>query len=222
MEDILNQIQEDIINLNGQELKERILDYHPYDVAKVLEELDDELRDKVLSLLEPSEAADIFEYLEEEDAAEVLSDLDSDTSSKIISNMELDDAVDIINELDEDVSKVDEDIKQDILEAAKYDDTMAGSIMTDNFLAIDVNMNVGEAMKVLVKESNEQEVIDILFVLEDEKLVGQIDLKDLIIARKKELIKDLMDTNFKAIEAKDDIKDAVDMIVSHSEQAGPV
>lgn len=227
MEDILNQIQEDIINLNGQELKERILDYHPYDVAKVLEELDDELRDKVLSLLEPSEAADIFEYLEEEDAAEVLSDLDSDTSSKIISNMELDDAVDIINELDEDVkeeivSKVDEDIKQDILEAAKYDDTMAGSIMTDNFLAIDVNMDVGEAMKVLVKESNEQEVIDILFVLEDEKLVGQIDLKDLIIARKKELIKDLMDTNFKSIEAKDDIKDAVDMIQEYNLLALPV
>ena len=227
MEDILNQIEQDIINLSGNELKDKILSYHPYDVAKVLEEIDEELRDKVLSLLEPSEAADIFEYLEEEDAADVLSDLDADTSSKIISNMELDDAVDIINELDEEtkeeiVSKVSEDLKKDILETAKYDDTMAGSIMTDNYLSIDVDMNVGEAMKVLVKESNEQEVIDILFVLEEEKLVGLLDLKDLIIARKQEKIKDLMDTNFKYIDANGDIKDALDMIQEYNLLALPV
>ena len=227
MEDITKLIIEVIENESGQSLKEKILEYHPYDVAQALSQVDDDLRDKVFSLLDASEAADILEYYNIGEAADILEDLDAKKSSEIISNMELDDAVDVLNEIDEDkkdeiVENIDSDVKEDILEVAKYDENMAGSIMTDNYLSIDVNMNVGQAMQRVVKESNEQEVIDIIFVLDGEKLVGTIDLKDLIIARKMEFVKDLMDTNFKFIEAHDDVHKAVEMIKEYNLLALPV
>ena len=227
MEEILKNIIEDIENKDGQDLKNAILDYHPYDVANALKEVDDELRDKVFSLLSPGEAADIFEYYETDEAAEILEDFDAKKSSEIISNMELDDAVDVLNEIDEDkkeeiVQNIDKDVKADILEVAKYDDNMAGSIMTDNYLSLDVAMNVGQAMQKVVKESNEQEVIDILFVLDGDNLVGTIELRDLIIARKMEHIVDLMDKNFKSIEATEDITEATDIIREYNLLALPV
>lgn len=227
MEDILKIIIEDIRNKDGQDLKNAILDYHPYDVASALKEVSEDERDKVFSLLSPSEAADIFEYYETDEAAEILEDFDAKKSSEIISNMELDDAVDVINAIDEDkkeeiVQNIDKDVKEDILEASKYDENTAGSIMTDNFLSLDVNMSVGEAMQKVVKESNEQEVIDILFVVDNEELVGTIELRDLIIARKMERVVDLMDKNFKSIEASDNITDATDIIREYNLLALPV
>lgn len=227
MENILLLIEEDIKNLNGKELKDKLLEYHPLDIANALKELEDEDVKKVFGLLDASEAADILEYYEEEEAADVLEELDTSTSSEILSEMELDDAVDIVNELDEEfkdkiVSKIDEEVKQDILEMAKYDDNMAGSIMTDNYLSLDINMTVGEAMQKVIRDSDEQEVIDILFVLDNDLLVGTIDLKELIIARKKQLIKDLVDENFKYIEATSDILEATEMVKEYNLLALPV
>ncbi|MBO7078281.1 MAG: magnesium transporter [Bacilli bacterium] len=227
MEDIVKKIIEDINSNDGQDLKNAILDYHPYDVANALKEVDDDTRDKVFSLLSPGEAADIFEYYETDEAADILEDFDAKTSSEIISNMELDDAVDVLNEIDEDkkeeiVQNIDKDVKEDILEASKYDENMAGSIMTDNFLSLDVNMNVGQAMQHVVKESNEQEVIDVLFVLDNDCLVGTLELRDLIIARKMERIADLMDKNFKSIQATDNITDATSIIKEYNLLALPV
>ncbi len=227
MKDINMEIQNDILNLNGDELKNKILAYHPLDVANVLKEMSDDERKKVLDLLSPAEAANIFEYLNEEESADILEDMDSNKSSKIISNMELDDAVDVVNELDESVklniiNKIDEDVKQDIIELSKYSDEQAGSIMTDNYLSLDVDMEVSSAMMKLVKESTEQEIIDILFVLDGEKLVGLVDLKDLIIARKTEKIKDIMSTNFKFVEDTQDIKEATDIIKEYNLLALPV
>ena len=227
MEDLLLQIKNEINELNGQELKEKILEYHPYDVSRALKEVDEEERKKVFDLLSPSESADILEYYEEDEAADLLTDLDAKVSSKIISNMELDDAVDVINELEDDIKEnivknIDDDVKQDILATAKYDENMAGSIMNDNYFSLDVNMPVSKAMQKLVKESNEQEVIDVLFVLDNHKLVGILDLKDLIIARKQEMIKDIMDVNFKYIDATSNIKDATDMVMEYNLLALPV
>ena len=228
MEEVVREIIDVIENQNGEDLKNSILSYHPYDVANALKEVSDDLRDKVFSMLSPSEAADILEYYEESDAADILEDFDAKKSSEILSNMQLDDAVDVLNEIDEDkkeeiVNAIDEDVKEDILEAAKYEENMAGSIMTDNYLALDVTMNVGEAMQRVVKESNEQEVIDILFVTDsNEKLVGVLELKDLIIARKMEKIADLMDENFKYVSPYDDIFKATDIIEEYNLLALPV
>ncbi len=230
MEEIKDEIRniiESIESLDGENLRKIIIDSHPYDVSSALIEVSEELRDKVLQLLSPSEAADILEYLDTEESADILEDMDSKKSSSIISEMEVDDAVDVINALDDDIKNeviehIDEEIKQDIIELSKYSDDEAGSIMTDKFLSLDVSMSVSNAMQRLVKESNDQEVIDFLFVLDNNILVGIIELKDLIIARKNEKIKDLMDSNFKYINAHDYIRDATDLITEYNLFALPV
>ena len=74
MEDITKLIIEVIENESGQSLKEKILEYHPYDVAQALSQVDDDLRDKVFSLLDASEAADILEYYNIGEAADILED----------------------------------------------------------------------------------------------------------------------------------------------------
>lgn len=227
MNNDISQIKNDIINLNGQDLKEKILRYHPYDVSYVLTRLDKEYEKKVFDLLTPAEAADILEYYSVSEGADVLEIMDTNKSSKIISNMELDDAVDIMKEIDDDkkeelIDKIDDEKQKDIIELAKYSEDEAASIMTDKYLSLDISMSVTDAMKKLVNESTSQEMIDVLFVLDKEELVGIVDLKNLIIARKNQFIKDIMDKNIKTIDAKDSIISARNLFNEYNLLALPV
>ena len=214
--ELLDMIIEVLNTKDTQKINEKILSIHPYDVASILKDLDDEQLTLLFKSLNNEQTADIIAYIEDdEDAKELFEKLGIDKSAEIISEMETDDAADIINTLDEDTKeelakKLDKDVVEDIKELAKYDEDMTGSIMTNNFFTLNVKDKVSEAMKKLVKEVSDQEVIDTLFIVDDEDhFLGTIDLKDLIIARKNELIKDIFDKNNIHCEDTDSIVDAV-------------
>ena len=112
--------------------------------------------------------ADIFEYLDEVDAANFLKELDIEHGTSVLSEMEVDDAVDIINELEEDASSYLENLEledqKEISYLSAYEEDTAGSIMTTNYLEVDADWDVKEAMKYLIAEANEVEIVDPLFV----------------------------------------------------------
>ena len=183
MIDINEQILEDLNEENLSILHDKLIEYHPYDIANIFMDLSLEQQEKIKQALNPLEFADIISYLDVEDTLPIIEHLDEHDSAEILSAMESDDAVDVIQALDD----------KNRNKVLKYLDD-------DTFLDI----------KELIKESNEQELIDYLFIVdEDEHLKGIVSLKDLIVANKDENIQNIMITNFKTINAKDDIKDAV-------------
>jgi len=56
-------------------------------------------------------------------------------------------------------------------------------VMNTHILTLSPTMDVKDAMKSVVKRSNDDTLIDILYVVENNILLGAVDLKDLIIAR---------------------------------------
>lgn len=167
----------------------RLLARHNFaDVAEVME-----------NVLTPEEAVACFQYLNVGQAAQVLASVNEALQhacltsmptvmgSRILRMMPTDDAVDILQEMDTTDS-------QKILEEMPFDtetrtlhhlmmeepDTAAG-IMSTDFIQVSVEASVGEAMS-LIKRAEEKDFIYYVYLVDaDDRLVGVVSLKRLII-----------------------------------------
>lgn len=226
--ELLENIRQLIINNNKEELKHILTDSHPYDVASILDDLEDSEVDYILSLLDEKELADIFEYIDEDKVAKIMERIDSSLSANIITEMESDDAIDVIKSLDSETKQkiapyISKEQLTDMKELAAYDENEAGSIMTNNYLKVSYKSTIPQVMKIVVNESNEQEIIDTIFVVnEKNELVGLIDLKQLIIARKDTPLKDIIETKFKSCQDTSEIAQASNTLKEYSLLVLPV
>ena len=91
-----------------------------------------------------------------------------------------------IVELDEDdkdtyLELMDDDTKDEMEELSEYDDDEVGSIMDTDFIEISADIDVKEAMKVLVNEAPDVATINTLFVVDNDKFVGTLDFRRLMM-----------------------------------------
>lgn len=205
---------------NLQVLRQSLIKIHPYDLAQTFVSLKAEERLKIYASLNDQELANLFSYLEIDDSADYLEELDIQKGASVLEHMEVDDATDILLEIDNEsqvknyLNLIESETRDELSYLSSHDEDLAGSIMTTSFIKIDSHLDIKEAMKILVQEANETEVIDPIYVCENNKLVGIIPLKELIIARSPNKIKDIMktkviavDVNHNAVEAAEKIRD---------------
>lgn len=212
---------------NLKKLREKLLEFHPYDIASIIPKLEPEERNKLYACLTNKELADIFSYLEGKDSALLFHELESAKGAAILEEMEVDDAVDLLQELDEEkageyLDLVEDEKREDLRYLATQESTSVGSIMTTNFIEIDADFDVKEAMKILVREAGEAEVIDPLYVTKDGKLVGILDLKDLILARSPLKVGEIMKTHFVYSEKNEELEEAAAKIRDYGLSSLPV
>lgn len=209
MENLFDKIRLLLEEEHDQErLKEAFLDLHPYDIASILPLLTPQERQDIYEILTYEEIADIFEYIDNNELViSFLDEMSKKEGALIIDEMEPDDAADILK--DDGASKyldlIDEEQKDDVIYLMSHDEDTAGSIMTTNYIELSQNDDVKIAMKKLFQNASESEMIDILYVVEDERLIGTLTLHDLIVARSPKLVGEIMDTNLIYCEVSDDI-----------------
>lgn len=179
-------IKERIQEKKYKEAYEAFIMLHPHDQAEVFVSLDVEDQVKLLSYLDDTELSFVLSYLEPSLSAFILSELSLSKQQAIFDQMEIDDAVDIIEELPLENQEAILPILQDsesMKKLLKYSDSEAGSLMTDNYIQIHASMDIKEAMKELIKMAPEAENISNLFVVDEGKYEGIVDLTRLIKAK---------------------------------------
>ena len=82
------------------ELETMLDEYHPFDLAKALMELDQGIQATLLTHFELDFSASIIEHFEEEDAIAILKRIPKEHAVKIVDRMETDDAVDLLKYLE--------------------------------------------------------------------------------------------------------------------------
>ncbi len=200
--EILNEIKALIESKKKKELRKRVIDSYPYDVAKCIQELEFKEINYLFKCLDIKVIASILEYMEVNEVVMLFEQMKDNDVALILINMETDDAIDIIKSLSkEKKSRISLFIPKKKLaymkELASFNEDEAGSIMTNNYFVVSENSNVPTIMEKLIKECSEKEVIDTIFVInEKNELKGLIDLKQLIIARKDTDIKSIINTKF--------------------------
>jgi magnesium transporter len=207
-------------------LKEKIQEYHENDIAAALEMITKEERIKLYHILDAQRLSDIFEYLEE--IQPYFEELTVRKRVGVLSCMEADTAVNLLRELPKAersmlIDLMDDEAQRDITMIASFDEDEIGSRMTTNFIEINSDLSVKQAMHALVSQAAENDNISTIYVIDDDgTFYGAIDLKDLIIAREGSSLDDIIMTSYPYVYAQETIDDCIERMKDYSEDSIPV
>ena len=180
MEDFEKELQaenEIILLLNEEEnldvLKEKLDDYHDYEIAKTLLLMDTNLRKKLFNILPIRKLTEVFEELDPEDAFSILQETSLSVIVRIFREMETDDLVDIISAIDDKddrityLSLIDVNKRLTIKSLLDFEQGLVGSIMNNDFIAINKNFTVKKAIKTVVNLAPEIEFIHNIYIIDE-------------------------------------------------------
>lgn len=223
----IEQLMEMLEERNFKELKEALENMHPFDIAEMLEELDDRQMILVFRLLAKDMAAETFTEMNS-DMREVLVNALTDSEIKeFMDEMYLDDTVDVLEEMPANVvdrllMATDEDRRKQINTLLNYPEDSAGSIMNVEYIAFSKEMTVEEAILKIRQVGLNRETIYTCYVLEKRKLIGAISLRELLTSGDNRTIEEIMETNVLYVNTHDDQEEVVNIISNYNLIAIPV
>ena len=214
---------------NDSKIKNLFKDVHFADIAEVLDEVSFD------------EAIYIIKLLDSEKTSEILTELDEDTREKILENfsakeianevgeMDSDDAADIIGELSEERQKrvinelEDTELAEDIKELLSYGDDTAGSLMAKELVKVYETWTVAGCMRRIRGQAQEVTRVHSIYVVDKEdKLVGRLSLKDLIVAKSEQKIADISKAKVDAVNVNEDDETVARIMLKYDLEAIPV
>ena len=211
---------------SGAQLAQQLDDYHEKDIAAALEQLDQQHRLLVYHALGAERLSEVFAYLN--DAGKYLRELPVKSAASILQEMDADDAVDALETVPSETRKalleqMDSEAKADVRLICSYDEDEIGSQMTTNFILIDRQLTVKQAMRALIAQAEENDNISTIYVSgENGVFCGAIDLKDLIIAREGTSLETLISTSYPYVGAHERIEDCIERLKEYAEDSIPV
>ncbi len=185
----IDQIKEAIVVKNNKFLHEHLQEMHAADIAIVFGQLEIDEAHYIYDLLDENIAPKVLLELEEDLREELLSTFSTKEIAEQIDNMQSDDAADVINELpeniqDEVLSQI-EDIEQasDIADLLNYEEGTAGSLMAKELVSVYVLDTVSICIDQIRAQTDNIGVMYAVYVVdENNKLLGMLSLKKLIIS----------------------------------------
>ena len=215
-------------NTSPAVMGERLQDYHENDLADVMPKLTVQERCKLYRILDTDMLSDIFEYTDEENAAEYLNEMDVKKAAAILSRMETDALADVLNKVEKTKKKIlidllEPEVRRDVEMIASFDEDEIGSRMTTNYIVITDKLTVKQAMSSLIEQAAKNDNISTIFVVtEQQKFYGAINLKELIIARRDDLLENLVVTSYPYVYAEENIDECIEELKDYSEDSIPV
>ena len=213
-------------NLSPVRIRESLGDYHENDIAASLCELEADQRRKLYSILSIKTLADVLEYADEPQI--YLDELSIRKRVDVLSRIEVTTAVNYLQSLDKKerntvLELMPEDVKKEIFLLASFDKDEIGSRMTTNYIAVNSQLDVRQAMTELVTQAAENDNVSTIYVVDDDDtFIGAIDLKDLIRARSGKPLDDIIMMSYPYVYAHEPIDDCIDRIRGYSEDSVPV
>ena len=225
VEEILNLIHD---HVTESDFAEKLDEYHPYDVAQAMFQIEKEERIAIFNAVPIEMAATFFENFDQNEQIEFIKELPTLFAVNIIDHMDSDDAVDLLQYLED----IDGDIdlvnllspkkRAELKKLWNYEDHEIGSEMSNSFIEISVGMTVKDAMKKVTNVAGDTEYISILYVVEKQKLVGYLKLKDLIIARATQTIGEIMEPRVISAHPHDDKESVATLIQDYGLSSIPI
>jgi len=167
---------------------ERLSKLHPADIAKIINEMDPRQRAEVLGSLDLETAAEALAEADPDVQVSILEEMEDERAADILEEMEPDEAADVLGDMsaerrEEIMEEMEDEEAEDVQELLAYDDATAGGMMTTEYIAIEEDLNANQTIEHLRKNAPDAETIYYVYVIDrDERLVGVISLRELIVA----------------------------------------
>ncbi len=212
--EFLGEISKAIAENNAQFVREVLEELFPADISQILDELEAEEARYVLDTLPVEVAAEIVINLDQETQLEFLKTFSPAQIARFINYMESDDSVDILQALpiklrEEVISFIKNPEKaKSILDLLHYEEDCAGGLMGKELIKANINWAVVQCIDEIRRQAAKINKIYSIYVVDDDnKLLGRVALKKIIIADDDTKIADIYDPDVQSVETyKQDIE----------------
>ena len=201
---------------------------HPADLASIIDDLAPRDRAGVLAVLDDEAVADVIEEMEPDTQVEVLEDLEPERAADILEEMSPDDAADLIADLS-DVARaeilplMERDEAEELNELLRYPEDTAGGKMTTEYVAIPASLTATQTIERLRELEPDAETIYYIYVIDDDdRLVGVLSLRDLIVARPEAEVREFMREEPVAVGVMADEDEVAQVVARYNLLAVPV
>lgn len=202
--------------------------FHPSDLADIIEDFDAKTGLTIFSSLDNAKAADVLEEMEEDAQVSFIESLSADKAADVLEEMPADEAADILDgmkveKVEELLNSMEKEASDEIRELLGYDSKAVGSLMSTDFVSFKNKQTVNEAIENLRKLKPEEDELFSLYVVdENDKLIGTLSLRDLIISEPTSKIGTIMNRKFKSMFDTDNINDLIKNVSKYNLVAIPV
>jgi magnesium transporter len=169
------------------------------DIADIFGELEATEQLVVYNLLPSQEMrAEMISHLTENVQKQFVPRIAEKSMHEVIALMAADDQADLLARLPEDISKkilesMEKEDKEEIEDLLQYSSSSAGGLMTTEVLAFEQGITVKRAVEILQEEAEEAVATFYVYVVDDfHKLVGVLSLKQLLLSKPLDILKDIM------------------------------
>ena len=202
---------------------------HFADVAEVLDEVDFEEAIYIIKLLDSEKTSEILTELEDDIREKILKNLSAKEIAEEVEEMDSDDAADIIGELSEERQErvinalEDVDLAADIKELLSYEEETAGALMAKELVKVYETWTVAGCMRRIRGQAKDVTRVHSIYVVDKEdKLVGRLSLKDLIIAKSDQKIAEISKSKVDSVNVNEDDEEIAKIMAKYDLEAIPV
>ena len=232
VEERLDELLETVEDLTEQklyaDLRDLLMPLEAADIAGLLEDIGEQRMPVLFRLLPKELAAEVFVELESDSQELLITGFSNAELKEVLDELYLDDTVDIVEEMPANVvtrilKHTDPETRKSINEILKYPEDSTGSIMTTEFVDLKENMTVAEALKRIRRTAPDKETINVCYVIDKNRhLIGFLSIRSLLLAEEDDVISEIMDRNFIAVQTLDDQETTAQALSKYDFLALPV
>jgi len=207
---------------------EMLAQFHPADIADLLESLEEEEKRAVFQKLNTEVASEVIAHLSEFSREQILSDLSHRRLGQIVDEMDSDDAADLLTGMPEEVvekvlARIDAEDSEHVRRLLVHGEETAGGIMQAELLSAPQEATVAEAIaRVRLLGENLDYLTNVFVIDSQSKVLGQLSLKRLILASPGDKVSQVMETNLKTIPVDMDQEDVAHIFQKYDLLSAPV
>ncbi len=234
MEDVMVPVQnfQELINhREWKKLREELKKLDPAEIAEVIETLKREGDDIILFRLLPRETArETFfrlEYDKQEELLEGLADR-KHLLSELLNDLAPDDRTALFEELPGPVTQrliqlLSPEERRISIQLLGYPESSIGRLMTPDYVAVKPGMSIEQALDHIRQFGKDSETLNVVYVVNQSwKLIDEVRLREILLARPNQTIADLMDNRFVSLNVLNDQETAISVFHDYDRTALPV
>ncbi|NLE99501.1 MAG: CBS domain-containing protein [Anaerolineales bacterium] len=207
---------------------DKITDLHPADLAEIISDLTRAESSMLLEALDVKVVADTLENVEPDFQASLVETMADEKVADVLEEMAPDEAADLLAELPKTRSQellrlMEREEAEDVRRLLEFPEDTAGGLMTTEYAAVSPDLSAEEALAVLRETADEAETIFYVYVVDAQgRLLGWFSLSDLVLARPKTKVADLVRSYTPSVLLQDSQNAVAQTVIKYNLLAVPV
>ncbi len=206
-----------------------VLKTHPADLSWVFRSLAPAERKTIFEVIAATDlVADFFSELDDSILLELVEDVTPAYLAEIVDKMAPDDAADLLAAIPDELAAavqtcLQRDHRDEVEELLKYDPDSAGGIMSPDFMYLNEELTVEEAINRVQKRSEDKEMVFYLYITYgDGQLAGVLSLRELLLHPMHRQLKNIMNTKVISVTTDTDQSEVAHIVSQYNLLAIPV